>query len=385
MCQVHYTLGLDLDKASLKACLKVKEASSKSLVKATKTFSNTFQGFKELDQWIKKHKKFVDSPLKIIMEATGVYHEHLAWHLYQLNYQVHIILPLRAKRYMQSLGIKSKNDKIDAQGLADMCLQQELKPWKPCSKNLLLLRSLTRQLEMLQESRTIFRNQMESATHLAVCDKMVTTNLKSLIRKIEKDIDKLKERIVQFVKEDPALYNKYKLVEPIKGLGILTFATVAAETGGFELFENQKQLVSYAGYDVVENQSGKHVGKTRISKKGNTHIRRIMFMAAFNMVTYKVDPFHQLYDRVYDRTKIKMKAYVAIQRKLLCLIYALWKNDSSYDQNYLTQKPSGNHDPKSLFSVGPTGPETKVAIDDAMATLDGLPCNQSPEALFSVV
>ena len=58
------------------------------------------------------------------MEATGVYHEYLAWHLYEQNYLVHIILPLRAKRYMQSLGLKSKNDKIDAHGLADMAMQQ---------------------------------------------------------------------------------------------------------------------------------------------------------------------------------------------------------------------------------------------------------------------
>jgi transposase len=384
MYQVHYSLGLDIDKSSFKACLKVKEANNKGVVKATRTFSNNLQGFKELDQWIKKHKKKSDSQFKVIMEATGVYHEYLAWHLYEHNYLVHIILPLRAKRYMQSLGLKSKNDKIDAHGLADMAMQQELEPWKPCSKNLLLLRSLTRQLEMLQGSRTIFRNQLESVTHLAVCDKMIAKNLKSLIRTIEKDIEKLKARITQFVKEDPALSNKYKLVEPIKGLGLLTFATVAAETGGFELFENQKQLVSYAGYDVIENQSGNHVGKTRISKKGNTHIRRIMFMSAFNMVTYKVNPFHQLYDRIYERTKIKMKGYVAIQRKLLCLIYALWKNDSPYEPGYETKNPSGNHDPKHLFSVGPAGPETKVATGNAVATLDELPCNQSPEALFSI-
>jgi len=384
MVHAHYSLGLDVDKASFKACLKVKEDSNKSLVKATKTFSNTIQGFKELDQWIKKHKKLQDDQLKIIMEATGVYHEHLAWYFHQLNYLVHIILPLRAKRYMQSLGLKSKTDKIDAQGLADMGMQQELEQWKPCSKNLLLLRSLTRQVEMLQESRTAFRNQLESATHLANCDKMVIQNLKSLITKIEKDIKKLKARIEQFIKEDPALQSKYKLVEPIKGLGILTFTTIAAETGGFELFENQKQLVSYAGYDVVENQSGKRVGKTRISKKGNTHIRRIMHMASFNMVTYKVNPFHQLYDRVYDRTKIKMKGYVAIQRKLLCMIYALWKSDTVFDPGYVTKTTSGNHDPKTLFSVGPSGPEIKVATDIAMATLDELPCNQSPEALFSV-
>jgi len=265
-----------------------------------------------------------------------------------------------------------------------MGLQQELEPWKPCSKDLLLLRSLTRQLEMLQESRTLFRNQLEAFSHSAVCDKMVIKNFESLIKKIEKDIDKLKDRIEAFIKEDPIFNAKYKLVEPIKGLGILTFATIVAETGGFGLFENQKQLVSYAGYDVVENESGTHKGKTRISKKGNTHIRRIMFMAAFNMVRYKVNPFYQLYDRVYDRTKIKMKGYVAIQRKLLCLIYALWKNNSPYDPTYSLKKTSGFHEPKPLFSVGPQGPETKVATGKPVATLDELPCFQSPEALFSV-
>jgi transposase len=249
MQQVHYALGLDVDKATFKACLKVKEPSNKSTIRGTKTFPNSTQGFKDLESWIKKHKKFDEAELKIIMEATGVYHEHLAWYLHQGNFQVYIMLPLRAKRYLQSLGVKSKNDKIDAQGLADMGLQQELNQWKPCSKNILVLRSLTRQLQMLQESRTSFRNQLESATHLANCDRMVIRNLKSLIKAIEKDIENLKKRIEQFVAEDEVLFRKYKLVEPIKGIGITTFATLVAETGGFGLFESQKQLVSYAGYN----------------------------------------------------------------------------------------------------------------------------------------
>lgn len=381
---MHYSLGLDVDKASFKACLKVKEADRKSTVKASRSFDNNVEGFKDLDQWVRKHKMYPLQKLNVVMEATGVYHEHLAWSLYELDYLVHIMLPLRAKRYIQSLGVKSKNDKIDAQGLADIGLQQELLPWKPCSKKLLLLRSLTRQVQMLQESRTVFLNQLESASYLANCDQLVIRNLKSLTTKIEKDITKLKERIRQTIEEDPVLHQKHKLIEPIKGIGVLTFATLVAETAGFELFENQKQLVSYAGYDVVENQSGKRTGKTRISKHGNTHIRRILHMAALNMVKYKVNPFVQLYERIYDRTKIKMKGYVAIQRKLLCLIYALWKNDSVFDLDY-AKRDSGNYDPKSLFSVGPLGPESKIAADQAAATLDGLPCNQSPEALFSVL
>ncbi len=79
-----------------------------------------------------------------------------------------------------------------------------------------------------------------------------------------------------------------------------------------------------------------------------------------------------------------MKAYVAVQRKLLFMIYAIWKNEVPFDENFIIKKSSGIHEPKPLFSVGPEGPETKVATGNAMATLDELPCNQSPEALFSV-
>ena len=382
---MHYSIGLDIDKASFKTCLKVKEKNNRSAIKATRTFNNNVQGFKELDQWIKKHKKSPETSLKIVMEATGVYHEHLAWFLHELNYAVHIMLPLRAKRYMQSLGQKSKNDKIDAAGLADMGMQQELEQWKPSSKNLLVLRSLTRQVQMLQETKTSLGNQLHAAEYLASCDKLVIKNFQSLIKAVENDIAKLKERIAQFIEADTVLNKKYKLVENIKGFGIITFATIIAETGGFELFENQKQLVSYAGYDVIENQSGVRTGKTRISKQGNKHIRRILHMSSLNMVRYKVAPFCNLYDRVQDRTKVKMKGYVAVQRKLLCMIYALWKKDAAFDPTYVIKSTSGIHDPKPLFSGGPVGPINKIAADQAAATLDRLPCNQSPEALFRVV
>jgi hypothetical protein len=84
----------------------------------------------------------------------------------------------------------------------------------------------------------------------------------------------------------------------------------------------------------VENQSGKHVGKTKISKKGNSRIRRILYMPALSAVRWKVKVFADLYERVYQRTGIKMKGYVAVQKKLLTTIYALWKNDSAFDPNY---------------------------------------------------
>jgi transposase len=111
----------------------------------------------------------------------------------------------------------------------------------------------------------------------------------------------------------------------IKGVGTLTVATIVAEANGFDLIKNIPQLISYAGYDVVEDQSGKRIGKTKISKKGNTHIRRILHMPALNMMTYQVGTMPALFERTLNKHGIKMKSYVALQRKLLILIYTLGK------------------------------------------------------------
>jgi transposase len=121
----------------------------------------------------------------------------------------------------------------------------------------------------------------------------------------------------------------------IKGVGILTVAVLLAETNGFVLFENCRQLVSYAGYDVVENQSGKRSGKTKISKKGNSHIRRALFMPAFSVITYEIKPFSDLFNRTFENHKIKMKSYVAVQKKLLVIMYSLWKKEVSFTDNFI--------------------------------------------------
>jgi hypothetical protein len=57
-------------------------------------------------------------------------------------------------------------------------------------------------------------------------------------------------------------------------------------------------------------------------------------MPAFNMVKYKQTPFIDLYKRTFEKHGLKMKRYVAIQKKLLILIYALWKNNTAYDIDY---------------------------------------------------
>ena len=60
---------------------------------------------------------------------------------------------------------------------------------------------------------------------------------------------------------------------------------------------------------MIENQSGNRIGKIRISKKGNSRIRRAMFMPAFAVVRTKQTVFYNLYSRTFEKHKIKIKSY----------------------------------------------------------------------------
>ncbi|MGI8580699.1 MAG: transposase, partial [Chitinophagaceae bacterium] len=169
-----------------------------------------------------------------------------------------------------------------------------------------------------------------------------------LLQKNKKD---LQLRVEQILETDEILKKKFSNIGKIKGLGLQSLAVIVAETNGFTAFESIAQLVSYAGYDVVENQSGKRIGKTKISKKGNSHIRRCLHFPAFNMVKYQVAPFKNLYERVYEKNKIKMKAYTAVQKKLLEFIYTLWKKDEAFDPGYQDKKSRDEKPAPSLASV----------------------------------
>jgi transposase len=294
-----------------------------------------------------------------------------------------VVVPNKAKKYLQSIG-KSKNDQIDAIGLAQMGAEKQLKQWIPLTDSIYELRSLTRHRESCSKLRTATINRIHANEHGRLKIKPVLKSLKSSLKHFDTQIEKMEELIKELIMSDPVLAERCRKITKVKGIGLITFAVVVAETNGFAAIENHRQLVSYAGYDVVENQSGNHVGRTRISKKGNSRIRAAMHFPALQAVKREEPVFVNLYERVYGRTGITMKGYVAVQKKMLELIYFLWIKNEEYDPN--RNRTSGNDEPKLLFSqqpVEPITPEKEVVPMNTETTQDRLPCKDSPEVLFS--
>lgn len=383
---IKYSIGVDGAKDKFDVCLMSVDTSLNSKVKASKKFSNTPAGFKEFLLWIRKHCKEAVL-VQVLMEATGVYHEKLAIWLTDQELEVFVVLPNKARKYMQALGLKTKNDTVDAKGLALMCIQHKFEAWKPIGKYNYELRSLTRHYQSTQELKTVYMNQLHALEHSGYPSKTVSMQLKKSITLFEKQVKAIKKAIAGHIESNEEVKRKTGYLCMIKGVDMLTAAVIIAETNGFELFGSQSQLVSYAGYDVVENQSGNHIGKTRISKKGNSRIRRALHMPALSAVRYKEPSFHRLYERVYEKTKIKMKGYVAVQKKILIVLYSLWKNDVPYSRAYEEKIISGNDEAKAPLSVfsereRKSEEEEKVVPQQSSTTQDELRYNESHEVLF---
>lgn len=330
MKNLKYAIGIDVSMKDFACCLTVINEEQDVKVKASHKFANTLSGFKALSEWAVRHQK-EELPIVYVMEATGVYHEQLAWFLNSQDQPVSILLANKAKSYLKANGAKSKNDKIDARGLSQIGAEKKLDLWIPPSKELHTLRAYTRHHQSTTETHTAMSNQLHAIQHGQFQNKAIIKQLKQIIGLCEKQLNETEQAIAKTIKEDDVLNQHYLNISAIKGISLLSFAVIAAETHGFILFENAASLVSYAGYDIVENQSGKHTGKTKISKKGNSRIRRILHMPALCAVRDDQPQFKKLFERVYDRTRIKMKGYVAVQKKLLVMMYYLWKKNEKYN------------------------------------------------------
>jgi transposase len=160
-----------------------------------------------------------------------------------------------------------------------------------------------------------------------------------LLNKQEKEV---RAELDQALKGDQKVKDLVKLICTIPGVGVLTAMTVLAETNGFDLIRSKKQLTSYAGLDVREKQSGTSVkGKPRISKRGNKYLRKSMHLPALTAIRHD-ERYKAVFARLVARHGIKMKAVVAVQRKLLEMIFTVFRKNEAYDKNYFLHQAEKN-------------------------------------------
>jgi transposase len=302
---------------------------------ASKTFANTQKGMEALEAWVKKQTD-PKAEVRYVMEATGVYHEALAYFLDEKGCVLSVVLPNKISNYVRTLQVKTITDKTASQAITLFGLERKLEDWVRPKDFYRQLRQLTRERDQLIGERTMVKNQLHAEQTEAHPNKTTLKRIKARIAMLDRQEKEIMSEIKALITTDPELKKLILLLCSLPGVGVLTAAVVLAETNGFDLIRSKRQLTSYAGFDIQEKQSGTSVkGKPRISKKGNKYLRKAMHLPALTAIRCD-ERFKAVFTRLVARHSIKMKACVAVQRKLLEMFYTLYKTQKKYDKDYLT-------------------------------------------------
>ena len=119
----------------------------------------------------------------------------------------------------------------------------------------------------------------------------------------------------------------------VDGVGLVTVAGFISEVGDISRFKNPKQIQKYAGFELVENSSGKHKGRTTISKRGRKKLRKIIYQVVLPLIQSNKE-FRSIYDYYRKRIKNPLKgrqAMIAVGCKLIRVFFAIMTKGVVYN------------------------------------------------------
>ncbi|MGZ8517981.1 MAG: IS110 family RNA-guided transposase [Chitinophagaceae bacterium] len=336
MKKIKHVVGIDVAQLELVVSLGVMFEDLNHQIGKAKTFTNNSKGFNALMAWVKKNVDD-EANLRFVMEATGVYHEKLAYFLDDRKYSISVVLPNKISNYFRTLEVKTINDQTAAMAITRFGLERKLDNWVRPRPVYRTLRQLTRERNQIIDQRTMSMNHLHAEQSEADPSADSIERIKDRIRFLKQQEKEVIADIKAVIKRDEQLKEDMTVMTSVVGIADLTAATVLGELNGYELIRNKRQVASYAGYDIIEKKSGTSVrGKTKISKRGNKQLRKAMYMPALTAIRH--DPrCKEIYARLISRHGIKMKAVTAIQRRLLEMMYTVFKTRQPYDKNYLSK------------------------------------------------
>lgn len=300
-------------------------------------FANTEAGIEEFMTTL-EDGDFPVTDTRIGVEATGVYHLLFAVTLTEHSWDVFVINPLESHR-MITQGLRTvKTDRKDAIKIRTMTSLGKGYLFTD-TKDVLALKALVVERQALVDMRKMTKQRMEVhrlkevATGLALQDSFT-----AVMEVLSAEIRHIEHAMREYEPETQ------ELLRSIPGVGSTTAAALVAFIGDIDRFAAPEKLVAYIGLDCRVYQSGTSVqGKGYISKRGNSYLRHMLFNAAFIARQYNPE-LKRYHEQKLREGKHYFSAMCAVERKLVHLIYAVWKRGTPFVQRSQT-KTSGEFSP----------------------------------------
>jgi len=320
-------VGIDVSKKKLDVLWLIDPDTRKA---RTKSLINSPAGYQALIAWIQKTAKSKIDEVQFMMEATGIYHEALAYALYEAGAQVVVANPAKIKAHAGSLGSRNKTDRKDSFVIAHYGATMNPRLWKPEPPKIREIKALIARKQAVEKDLQREKNRLEKAEIRQTSD-VVHRSIKSMIKVLEKQQKALEAEIDQRIDNDPDLKEDRRLLESIPGIGTVVSALMVAVIRSRD-FTLARQCSAFLGLNPVFHESGTSVYKPpRLSKMGDSRIRAKLYMAAIVATQHNPD-IKQQYARLLKNGKSKKSALGAAMRKLVQICFGVLKHQTEYQQ-----------------------------------------------------
>lgn len=318
-------IGIDVSKEKLD-CLWLRNVDTGKV--KTKVFQNSAKDHLQLIEWSLKHTGLAIDQVHFVMEATGIYHEALAYALYQAGARVSVVNPAQVRDYAKGIAARTKTDKKDSFVLARFGIAESPRLWQPEAEEIRVLKALLARYDALQKDIQRELNRREKADISRVSQE-VLRSIDTVVEQLNDEAKRVGALIKDHIDQNPNLKNDRQLLESIPAVGPVISQYMMSVINSRD-FRSAAQCAAYLGLNPVQHESGCSVrGRSHLSKAGSSIVRAKLYMAAVVAIRYNPDVKH-LYERLLKRGKSKMAALCAAMRKLVHICFGVLKHQTPY-------------------------------------------------------
>jgi transposase len=176
---------------------------------------------------------------------------------------------------------------------------------------------------VLITAQEIINAANRSVATAGVAKELILSEKVSTVLYLQEKCEKITEALIENC--EALKIEDLDIIKSIDGVNDITGSTFLAELGDLSNFGSYKHVIAFAGLDPSINQSGQHEGTSRISKRGNRHLRRIIFMMTMCSIRGN-NVFREYFLRRKQEGLPSMKALMATAHKLIRVIFAMLSN-----------------------------------------------------------
>jgi transposase len=317
----RFCVGVDVSAKKFDVALRVGKGRVDS-----QSFANDGPGHRAFIKYMKKRWKSI----RVVMESTGIYGLDLALAIHEAKIELMVVNPRAAANFAKAVLQRSKTDHLDAATLLMFAERMPFIAWQRPTDQQMELRAISRRIQALLEIQRAEKNRLHAAMHV-VATGVVRKSIGASLRSLAKQIQDLRAAALKVINSDASLARRNELLQTCKGIGQISAISILAELCVLPSDMTDRQWVAHAGLDPRSFESGTSVhAAPRISKRGNRHLRAVLYLPARVASRFESNAC-RFAARLREHGKTPLQIHVAVMRKLLHGIHAMFRDDRPFN------------------------------------------------------